>query len=117
MSTTPVAALVANADVPKAVINTAIVANVLTPVSAVKTVVVMPVAPVTGGPQSALVGSLHPRAWHPIIAVLTPGPVSGRPEIAVVGSRWLVVVGQWRRRLIRVGYGLRAVAGIVRALI
>jgi hypothetical protein len=113
MSAAPVAALVANADVPEAVIDTAIVADVLTPVAGVKAIAVVVIAPVAGGPKSALVRSLHPRAWHPVIAVLTPGPISGRPEITVVGWRWLVVVGQRWRRLIRVGYGLSAIAGIV----
>ena len=117
MAAAPVAALVAEADVAKAVINTAIVADVLTPVARVKAVAVMVIAPVAGGPESALVWSLHPRARHPVIAAWTPGPVSGRPEITVVGRRRLVVVGQRRRRLIRVGHRLSAVAGIVRALI
>jgi hypothetical protein len=109
----PVAALVAKADVTKAVIDTAIVADVLTPVARIKAVGVVPVAPIAGGPQRALVRSLHPRAGHPVIAVWTPSPVSGRPEIAVVGSGRLVVVRQRRRRLGSGVFRLLAVTWII----
>ena len=71
MAAAPVAALVANADVAKTVIDTAIVANVLTPVAGVKSVGVIPVAPIARGPQSALVWSLYPRAGHPVIAAVS----------------------------------------------
>ena len=50
MAAAPVAALVANADVAKTVIDTAIVANVLTPVAGVKSIGVIRVAPIAGGP-------------------------------------------------------------------
>ncbi len=117
MAAAPIAALVAVADVAKAVIDTAIVADVLAPITRVKPIGVIPVAPVAWGPESALVRSLHPRAGHPVIAVLTPGPVSGRPEIAVAGSGRLVVVGQRRRRLRSGVFRLLSVPRIIRTLV
>ena len=113
----PVAALVPDADIAKAVIDAAIEADVRTPVATVKAITVIVVAPVAGRPERTLVGSLHPSAGNPIIAALTPAPVAGRPQIAVAGRRRLVVVGQGRWRLIGVFDRLRAVAGIVRTLI
>ena len=100
VAATPVTALIAEADVAKAVIDAAVVANVLTPVAAIETVVVMPVAPVAGRPQSALVGSLHPNSGHPVVVSLIPCPVARRPEIVVSGNLWLIVVRQRRRRLV-----------------
>jgi hypothetical protein len=79
MSAAPVAALVAETDIAKAVIDAAIVADVRAPVATVKAVAVIVVAPVAGGPESALVGSLDPPAGHPVVAALTPCPVAGRP--------------------------------------
>jgi hypothetical protein len=117
MAAAPVAALVPDTDITKAVVNAAIVADVGTPVAAVKAVAVVVVAPVAGGPESALVGSLNPDAGDPVIAALTPGPVAGRPEIAVAGILRLFVVGQGRRRLIGVFDWLNAVAGIVGSLV
>jgi len=117
VASAPVAALVAEAEVAKAVVNTAIVADVRTPVTAVKAVAVVVVAPVAGGPESALVGSLDPPAGHPVIVTLRPGPVAGGPKIAVAGRGGLLVVGQGRRRLIRVLDRLSAVTWIVRALV
>jgi hypothetical protein len=113
----PVAALVAVADVAKAVIDTAIVADILAPVARIKPVMVMPVAPVSGRPESALVRSLNPSAGHPVIAVCTPGPVAGRPEITVAGSRRLVVVGHGRRRLGSCIFRLLSVPRIIITLI
>jgi hypothetical protein len=117
MAAAPVAALVAEADVTKAIVNTAVVTDVRAPVATVEPVTVIVVAPVAGGPESALVGSLHPSAGNPVVATSTPCPVAGGPEIAVAGSLGLLVVGQGRRRLICVCHRLSAVAGIVRALI
>jgi hypothetical protein len=117
MAATPIAALVAETDVAKAIIDAAIVADVRTPVATVKTVAVMMVAPIAGGPESALVGSLDPPAGHPVVAALTPCPVAGGPKVAVTGSRGLIIVGQGRRRLVRVSHRLNAIAGVIRALI
>jgi hypothetical protein len=88
----PVAALIAETNIAKTVVDAAIEADILTPIAAVEAVMVMVVTPVTGRPQSALIGSLNPRAWHPVIVPLIPTPVAGRPEIAVSGSLRLIVV-------------------------
>jgi len=64
----PIAAVIAKADVAKAIVHAAIVAHVRTPVAAEKSVAVVPVAPVSRGPKRAFIGSLHPRARNPIIA-------------------------------------------------
>jgi hypothetical protein len=117
MAATPVAADVADADVAKAVIDTAIEADMRTPVATVKAVVVVPVAPIAGGPESALVGSLNPPAGHPVVARWRISPVARGPEVAVAGSRRLVVIGQRRRRLRRIVSRLSAVVLIVRALV
>jgi len=113
----PVAALVAVACVAKAVIDAAVVADVLAPVATVEPVRVIPVAPVAGRPKCSLVGSLNPCAGHPIIAVRRPGPVAGRPDVVVAGIVRLVVVGQWRRRLICRVFRLLSVTGIVGRLV
>ena len=117
MAATPVAALIADTDIAKAVVDAAIVADMRTPVATVKAIAVVVVAPVAGGPESALVGSLNPSAGHPVVARWSIAPVSGRPQIVVTGSRRLVVVGQGRRRLRSVGHWLSTVAWIVRALV
>lgn len=108
----PVAALVAVANIAKAVVNAAVVADVQAPVSAIEPVTVVVEAPIARGPQSALVRSLDPPARHPVIAIRTPGPVAGSPEIIVAGSWGLVVVGQRRRRLGSIRYRLLAVTRI-----
>jgi len=117
MPAAPVAALIAKADVAKAVIDATVVADVRAPVATVKPVMVMPVTPVAGRPECPLIGSLHPHAGHPVITGWSPCPVAGRPQVAVAGSLRLVVVGQGRRRLRRVVNWLSAVAGIIRALV
>ena len=113
----PIAALVAVANVAEAVINPAIIADVLAPVAGVKAVGVIPVAPVAGGPERALVGSLDPCAGHPEITVRRPGPIAGSPDIAVAGILWLVVDEQRRRRLVSGIFGLFAIARIIRRLV
>jgi hypothetical protein len=117
MAAAPVAALVAIAAVAIAVIDAAIVADVQAPIAAVEAVAVMTEAPVAGGPESALIGSLNPPAGNPVITGWSPCPVAGRPEIAVAGILRLIVFGQRRRRLFGVGHRLSAIAGIIRTLV
>src|SRR5208283_3362558 len=104
-------------NVAKAVVDAAIVADVLAPVARVKPVEVIPVAPVAGGPECALVGSLDPCAGHPVIAIWRPGPVAGSPDIAVTRNGRLVVIGQGRRRLGCGVFRLLPVARIIRRLV
>ena len=113
VSTAPITALVANANITVSIIDATIVADVRPPVATVKAIMVMVVAPVARGPERTLVGSLHPSAGNPVVAGGSIGPVAGCPEVVVAGSRGLVVVRQWRRRLIGVCHGLRAIAGIL----
>jgi len=117
MTAAPVAALVAIAAVAIAVIDAAIVTDMQAPVAAVEAITVMPEAPIAGGPESALVGSLNPPAGNPVITGWSPCPVAGRPEIAVAGILRLIVFGQRRRRLIGIGHRLSAIAGIIRTLV
>ena len=113
----PVTALVAEADIPKAVVDAAIEADVRPPVAAVKSIPVMVVAPVAGSPERALVRSLNPYAGSPVVALGTPRPVAGSPEIVVARSRRLFVIGQRRRRLRGIGYRLIAGTLVVRTLV
>ena len=113
----PVAALVADTDVSIAIVDAAIEADVRTPVSTVEAVTVIVIAPVAGCPERALIGSLDPYAGYPVVARLRISPVAGGPEIIVAGSLRLIVLRQGRRGLIGVGHGLRAIAGIIRALV
>ena len=69
MAAIPVAALVANAGVAKAVVHIAIEANVRSPVSVKEGVAAAGVAPVAGRPQRAFIGSLNPCAGNPVVAV------------------------------------------------
>jgi hypothetical protein len=117
VAATPVAALIAISAVAIAVIDTAIVADVQAPVAAVEAIAVMTEAPIAGGPESVLVGSLNPPPPNPVITGWSPCPVPGRPEIVVAGSRRLIVFGQRRRRLIGIGHRLSAIAGIIRTLV
>jgi hypothetical protein len=117
VATTPITALVPEADVAEAVVDAAIVADVPAPVAAVKAVAVMPEAPVARGPESTLVGSLNPRPRHPVITHWSKGPIAGCPDVVVARVLRLVVVGQGRRRLRGVGVGLLPVARIIRRLV
>ena len=92
MAATPIAALVAETDVAKAIIDAAIVADVRTPVATVKTVAMIVIAPVAGSPERALVRSLHPSAGNPVVAALTPAPITRSPKIAVAGRLGLIVI-------------------------
>jgi len=113
MAAAPISAFIADAEVAKAVVDTAIVADVWTPIAAVKAVAIVVVAPVAGGPKSTLVGSLDPDAGYPVITALRPGPVSGSPEIVVAWGGRLFIVGQGWGRLVGVLDRLCAVARIV----
>src|SRR6185437_9230962 len=76
----PVAALVAESDISKAVVDAAIVANVPAPVTAVESVAVIGIAPPSGGPQSALVRRYNPGARHPVVPLArVKAPVPGGP--------------------------------------
>jgi hypothetical protein len=89
----PITALVAEAHIAKAVVDAAIEANVWTPIATVEAIAAVPEAPVSGSPESADIGSLHPNAGHPVVAGRPPGPIAGRPKVSVAGSGRLLVFG------------------------
>ena len=117
VATTPITALVAEADIAKAIVDAAIVADVPAPIAAVKAITVIPKAPVAGGPKCALVGCFNPRTGYPVIALRRPGPITGSPDIVVTGSLRLIVVGQRRRRFGSIGRRLLSVTRIFRRLV
>jgi hypothetical protein len=81
----PIAAIVAIAGVTEAVVNAAIEADVQTPIAAVEAPAIVIPAPITGGPESAIIRRSAPGAWNPIIACGSPTPVARGPD--VVGGR------------------------------
>ena len=93
----PVTTLVARADIPVAVVNTAVVANVLAPGSVVVAIQTCHESPISGGPQEADLRWPSPSARNPVVALRSVAPVSGRPQITIPGARWLRILRQrWR---------------------
>ncbi len=117
MAATPIAALVAEAHIAKAVVDAAIVANMSTPVAAIKAIAVMPKAPIARRPKCSFVRRLNPCPRYPVIALGTPSPIAGRPYIAFTGCIRLIVVGQRRRWFRSIGIRLLAITRIIRTLI
>jgi hypothetical protein len=94
----PVAAVIADAGVAKAVVDAAIEAYVAAPVAAMKAPAIVVPAPVGGGPESTVVGRGAPCAGNPVIARRRPAPVAGSPDVVGFGGFRLIVDGQgWRR--------------------
>jgi hypothetical protein len=78
----PPAAHEADAHVAEAVVHAAVVANVEAPVARMKHEQAVGPAPIGRRPQRAVVGSRHPRPWHPVVAIVAIGPVAGHPHQA-----------------------------------
>ena len=97
VSATPEAAVEADAEVAPAVVDAAIVADAQAPVAGIPAVEAVIVAPVAGGPESAVVGRENPGAVDPVVGAAVPGPVAGRPHVAVAGAFGLVVDGNGGR--------------------
>lgn len=95
----PVAALVADADIAKAVIDSAVEADVTAPVSAMETVAVVDEAPVSRRPKRALIGRCAPRSGNPVVAGWRIAPIAGGPEITGLWDGRLLVFRERRRRL------------------
>ena len=86
ISPAPFAPDESHAGVAESVIDSAIKSDVRTPVSRVPAVVSVAPSPVAGGPKHAD-WRHHPRARHPVIAVvIVPGPVARRPVISRAGA-------------------------------
>jgi hypothetical protein len=91
----PFAAAKALAAVSKAVVDSAVEADMRAPVTAVPNVEAVVPSPVSRSPQQARVGSFHPSAGYPVVAIVViPGPIAGSPHIAFAGANGLLVNGQ-----------------------
>ena len=88
-SAAPHAARKTDTHVAEAVVDSAVVADVTTPVTGMKNVKAATPAPVARSPESADIGSRHPGAGNPVVAVRAVGPVAGSPHEA----------GLWANRL------------------
>lgn len=104
----PIASVIADAGVAKAVVDAAVKADVRAPESAAKAPTVVVPAPVAGGPESTVIGWSAPCAGDPVVAGGSPVPVAGGPDIVWRGSFRLLVDGQgrWRRVGVFDGRGL-----------
>ena len=107
----PVPALIADAHITEAVVDSAIETDVRTPVATEPAVTPVRPAPIARSPESALIRSLHPNAGNPIVAGCSIVPVAGRPEIIVSRCGRLLVVRQGRWGLRSVIDGLFTVIG------
>src|SRR6266481_5940520 len=76
---TPISAGKADTGVAEPIVDAAIKAHVRTPVAAVPNIEAVPPSPIARSPEHAHHRRLHPRARHPVVAVITVGPVAGRP--------------------------------------
>jgi hypothetical protein len=113
----PVSALIANADISKAVIHSAIEADVAAPIAVVEAIASTDEAPVGRRPQCALVGRPDPGSWNPVIAAGTPAPVARSPEIARLRNGRLLIIRKRRRRLLRVVCWRGIVVGVAVVLV
>lgn len=99
---TPVAAVVADAGISKAVRNAAVEADVTAPEAMMEAIAAVVVAPVGRRPQSAAVRWRDPCARDPVIARVGVRPIAGGPLVARIGEHGLVINGKRRGRLIGV---------------
>jgi len=108
----PIASLIADADIAKAVVDPAVEADIAAPVSAMETVAIVDESPVSRCPKRALIGRCAPRSGNPVVAGRRIAPIAGGPEIAGVRDGRLLVFRQRRWRLWRVVVRGVVVAGI-----
>ena len=105
----PVAALVTDAHIAKAIVDAAIEADIAAPVSVMESVAPSGITPVSGRPECSLIRRLCPCAWNPVVATRTPTPISRRPEVSRSRNRRLLILRHRRRRLGSVLIGRRIV--------
>ncbi len=103
----PVAAVVAEAGIAEAVVNTAIETDVQAPVAAEEAPAVMIPAPIAWGPEGSIVRWSAPCTGNPIIAGRRPVPIAWRPEVVRCGGFGLLIFGERWRRLIGILNGCR----------
>ncbi len=96
ISTVPVSAFIAVTVVAVTVVDATIKADLRAPVSGMPEVGVSSPSPVAGRPQKTDLGSQHPRARHPKIAIGTIGPITWSPD--VTGTRAPRLFINWQRR-------------------
>jgi len=102
----PIATLISNADVPEAIINSAVVSDIRGPITVVIAVHVADITPISRRPEIANLWGLHPCAWHPVVAPRRVTPISRSPQIAIAGAVRLGIIRQGRRGLLRLKLGL-----------
>src|SRR5580698_3153714 len=95
-SIVPASAFESGSAVTEAIVDAAIEADLWAPIAFIKDERTAAPTPVTGGPEQADSGRLHPGARHPVIAVRTISPIAGSPQISGRGNRWLRVDGERR---------------------
>jgi hypothetical protein len=102
----PIAAVIADAGVAEAVIDTTVEADMQTPEAAVKAPAVVVPAPVTRGPEGAVVRWSAPGAGDPVVAGGSPIPVAWCPDVVRRGGDGLLIIGKRWRRLVGIFDGL-----------
>ena len=96
----PIAAVVAVAGVPEAIVDASVVADVRTPEAGMEAVAVTEEEPVAGCPEGSGIGGGDPGSGNPVVAGGGVAPVAGGPEVVWRRSGWLVVDGERRWRLV-----------------
>lgn len=93
----PFASEETDAWITEAVVNSTIKTDVGPPIATMPDVNAVTPAPVARSPEQPGLGSHHPSARHPIVAVIAVGPIAGRPDVARAGADRLRVDGEGRR--------------------
>src|SRR6476620_2025759 len=94
----PISALVADAPIAEAVVDTAIISDVRPPISGVQSVKTTVVAPVAGRSQQPYNRRQHPGTRYPVIVIPTVGPVAWCPYVAGAWTERVLVNRKNRRR-------------------
>jgi len=94
----PVAAVVASAGIPVAVIDAAVVADLRPPVAGMPVEGANAPSPIARRPQVAVLRRQHPGSGNPVIAIGAVSPITRRPDVTLRWARRLRVNRQWRRR-------------------
>lgn len=93
----PESTKIANADVAKTVIDSAVESDVRAPVASMPTVEAITPTPVAGRPQETDPGRTNPSAGNPIIIIVGVCPVTRCPNVAIARTDGLRVNRQSRR--------------------
>jgi hypothetical protein len=87
----PVTTLVAASNIAKTVVDAAVKADVPAPVTMEKGESATSIAPVSWGPESAIIRRCSPRTGNPVVAFRSVVPVPRSPEISRRGNGRLLV--------------------------